>query len=238
MRILVVENDFYLSKVLYKVLKKNGHFVTCVHNGDDGLEFGLTGIYDIILLNDNLPIIDGISVLKKLRKMRNTTPIILLSIQSDTASKVTGLDSGADDYIVKPFSFDELLARIRALGRRRGELTPNNILTYGDIELNIDSLKLSTEFGEVSLTCRECELLDYLIRRKGIISPKEKIIEKLWGYDSSAGSNHVEVYISFLRKKLESIGSNVVIITHRGAGYEISTLDRSHAPKSLLKKSI
>lgn len=238
MRILVVENDIYLSKVLYKVLKKNGYSVNCVHNGDDGLEYGLTGIYDIILLDDTLPIIDGISVLKKLRKMKIATPVILLSIHGDTTSKVAGLDTGADDYLVKPFAFDELLARIRALGRRRGEWTPDNILTYGDIELNVDSLKLSTELGEVSLTCRECELLDYLIRRKGIISPKEKIIEKLWGYDSGASSNHVEVYISFLRKKLESIGSNVVIITHRGAGYELSTIDRKYSPKPLLKKLI
>jgi two-component system response regulator ArlR len=235
MHILVAENDIYLSKVLGKVLKKNGYCVTCVQNGEDALDFGETDIYDIILIDDTLPIIDGISVLKKLRKRKVSTPVILLSIHSDTASKVIGLDSGADDYLVKPFSLDELLARIRALGRRRGDLTADNVLTYGDIELNIDSLKLSTELGEVSLTCRECELLDYLIRRKGIISPKEKIIEKLWGYDSSASSNHVEVYISFLRKKLEAIGSNVVIITHRGAGYELNTIDRGYAAKPYIK---
>lgn len=238
MHILVIENDIYLSKVLSKFLKNNNYSVTCVHDGDDGLDFGETGIYDIILLDDSLPIIDGITVLKKLRKRKIATPIILLSIRDDIASKVAGLDSGADDYLVKPFSFDELLARIRALGRRRGEFTLDNILTYGDIELNIDSLKLSTELGEVSLTCRECELLDFLIRRKGIISPKERIIEKLWGFDSSASSNHVEVYISFLRKKLEAIGSNVVIITHRGAGYELSTIDRIYTAKTLLKNSI
>lgn len=238
MRLLVVENDIYLSKVLSKILKKNSYSVTCVHTGDDGLDFGQTGIYDVILLDDTLPIMDGITVLQKLRKRKISTPVILLSIRNDTASKVTGLDSGADDYLVKPFSFDELLARIRALGRRRGELLADNVLEYGDIELNIDNLKLSTELGEVSLTCRECELLDFLIRRKGIISTKERIIEKLWGYDSSAGSNHVEVYISFLRKKLESIGSNVIIITHRGAGYEINTSDRRYSTKTLLKNSI
>jgi len=239
MRILVVENDIYLSKVLNKVLKKNGYSVTCVHNGDDGLYFGQTGIYDIILLDDTLPLMDGISVLKELRKSRISSPVILMSIRDDISAKVTGLDSGADDYIVKPFSFDELLARTRALGRRRGEIFADNVLTYGDIELNIDNLKLSTKLAETSLTCRECELLDFLIRRKGIISPKERIIEKLWGYDSSASSNHVEVYISFLRKKLESIGSNVVIITHRGAGYKINTLDsRRYPSKVLLKNSI
>lgn len=238
MHILVAENDIYLSKVLNKILKQNSYTVTCVQNGEDALDFGQTDIYDIILLDDSLPIVDGISVLKKLRKRKVTTPVILLSARGDISSKVAGLDSGADDYLVKPFSFDELLARIRALGRRRGELTADNILTYGDIELNIDSLKLSTELGEVALTCRECELLDYLIRRKGIISPKEKIIEKLWGFDSSASSNHVEVYISFLRKKLEAIGSNVVIITHRGAGYELNTIDRRYTAKALLKNSI
>lgn len=238
MQVLVIENDIYLSKVLSRALKKNNYSVTCVYNGEDGLDFGQTGIYDVILLNDNLPIIDGITVLQKLRKYKISTPIILLSVHSDTASKVTGLDSGADDYVVKPFSFDELLARIRALGRRRGSLVSGNILSYGDIELNVDNLKLSSETGEVSLTCRECELLDFLIQRKGIISPKEKIIEKLWGYDSSASSNHVEVYISFLRKKLESIGSAVIIITHRGAGYEINTINSIYPAKTLLKSSI
>lgn len=238
MRILVVENDIYLSKVLNKTLKRSSYTVTCVHNGDDGLDFGLTGIYDIILLDDKLPKTDGITVLHNLRKRKISTPVILLSGKSETSAKVVGLDSGADDYLVKPFSLDELMARIRALGRRRGELLTDNILSFGDIELNIDNLKLSTELGEVTLTCRECELLDFLIRRKGIISPKERIIEKLWGYDSTAGANHVEVYISFLRKKLEFLESNVIITTHRGAGYEINTSDRNIKAKRLLKSTV
>lgn len=238
MHVLVVaENDIYFSKVLSQVLKKNGYLVTCVHNGNDCLDYAITGIYDIILLDTILPETEGVKVLKKLRKRRITTPVILLSTKSDISAKVSGLDSGADDYLVKPFYFDELLARIRALGRRKGELLPDNTLTYGDLELNTASLKLSTEHAETTLTCRECELLDFLIRRKGIISPKERIIEKLWGFDSSAGDNHVEVYISFLRKKLEFIGSNVVIITHRGAGYEIKALT-SNISNSYIKSMV
>ncbi|WP_010251313.1 response regulator transcription factor [Acetivibrio cellulolyticus] len=238
MRILVVENDIYLSKVLSQILKKNSYTVTCVNNGDDGIDFALTGIYDIILLDVVLPKTDGMTVLQRLRKIRITTPVILLSARSEISAKVAGLDSGADDYLVKPFSLDELLARVRALGRRKGELFSNNILVYGDIELNTASLKLSTEQSEVALTCRECELLEFLIRRKGIISPKERIIEKLWGFDSSAGANHVEVYISFLRKKLEYIGSNVVITTHRGAGYEINTTCKDIQANTLLKSTV
>ncbi len=238
MHVLVVENDIYLSKILCQLLKKNSYTVSCVHNGNDGLDFALTGIYDIIIIDVLLPKIDGITILQKIRKRKISTPVILLSEQDEISAKVAGLDSGADDYLVKPFSFDEFLARIRALGRRKGELFTDNILEFGDIQLNTANLKLSKEHSHVTLTCRECELLEFLMRRKGIISPKERIIEKLWGFDSGAGANHVEVYISFLRKKLECIGSNVVIFTHRGVGYEIITVDKDISEKLLLKSTV
>lgn len=221
MRILVVEDDIHLAETLSQIIKRNNHTITSVYNGEDGLDFALTGIYDVIVMDTTLPGIDGITLLKSIRKRNLSTPVILISSKSEISDKVIGLDSGADDYLTKPFSNEELLARIRALGRRKGGIVINNTLSFGDIELNTSNLTLSTQVSHVTLTRRECELLEFLILRKGIISPKETIIEKLWGFDSKAGANHVEVYISFLRKKLCLIGSRVTIDTIRGAGYEI-----------------
>lgn len=221
MRILVIEENIQLAENLSQVFEKNNYIVTCVYNEEDGLHFALTGIYDIIILDTELSKMDDIILLKTLRKRNLSTPVILISEKNSPSDIVVGLDSGADDYLAKPFSTEVLMARIRAISRRRGDIVMNNILSFGDIELNTSNLMLSTQASEINLTCRECELLEFLILRKGMISPKETIIEKLWGFDSKAGANHVEVYISFLRKKLICIDSKVVINTTRGAGYEL-----------------
>ena len=145
----------------------------------------------------------------------------MLTAKGEVSDRVTGLDSGADDYLPKPFATEELLARIRALSRRKGEIQVSDDLNFGDIKLTPSTLMLTKDFQEIKLTLRECELLEFLILRKGLIASKEMIIDKLWGFDSEAEHNNVEVYISFLRKKLSFLKSNVIIATTRGVGYAL-----------------
>lgn len=221
MRILLVEDELHLAEALTQILKKNNYAVDAVHDGEAGLDYALSDIYDLILLDIMLPKMDGITVLQKVRKEGITTPILLLTAKGEISDKVRGLDSGADDYLPKPFATEELLARIRAMSRRKGEIIVDGTLKFGDIELNTTHLKLSKAAKEVKITLRESELLEFLILRKSLISSKELILEKLWGFDSEAEHNHVEVYISFLRKKLTYLQSNVVINTVRGAGYTL-----------------
>jgi DNA-binding response OmpR family regulator len=221
MRILIVEDELHLAEALVQILRKNNYTVDAVHDGESGLDNALSGIYDLIILDIMLPKMDGISVLKTIRKEGIVTPVILLTAKGEISDKVAGLDSGADDYLPKPFATEELLARIRAMSRRRGEVLPDNTLKFGDIELNPSTLKLSKSSKDVKLILKESQLLELLISRKNATTSKELIIEKLWGFDSDAEYNHVEVYISFLRKKLVFLNSNVVINTVRGVGYTL-----------------
>lgn len=219
MRILIVEDELHLSEALTQILKKQNYSVDAVNDGSSGLDNALSDIYDLILLDIMLPGIDGITLLKTIRKEGISTPVILLTARGEISDKVIGLDSGADDYLAKPFSTEELLARVRAASRRKGEVLPDNILKLGDIELNTATLKLSKNDKEIKLILKESELLSLLILRKNAVTSKELVIEKLWGYDSEAEHNNVEVYISFLRKKLTFLNSSVVINTIRGVGY-------------------
>lgn len=219
MKILMVEDEKYIAEAVEQVLKKNHYSVDLAFDGEYGLYCGLSGIYDIIILDIMLPKMDGIDVLKQLREEDIETPVLLLTAKGQTADKVKGLDSGADDYLAKPFDTDELLARLRALGRRKSELSIEGILKFADIELNPHTLILSSDNKESKLTLKESGLLEILILRKNMITSKEMIIEKLWGYDSDAVDNHVENHISLLRKKLCGISSKTLISTVRGAGY-------------------
>jgi two-component system response regulator ArlR len=219
MKILMVEDQKYMAEAIAAVLKKNNYSVDLAYDGEYGLYCGLSGIYDIIILDIMLPKMDGISILKELRKNNIATPVILLTAKGETDDKVRGLDSGADDYLPKPFKTEELLARLRALGRRKSELYNNSILQYGNIELNPHTLTLTCQDRSFNLTLKECQLLELLIGNKNNIISKDSIIEKLWGFDTEAEDNHVEVYISFLRKKLFHMKSNIYIQTVRGAGY-------------------
>lgn len=223
MRVLMVEDEKYMAEAIEQVLKKNNYSVDLAFDGEYGLDCGLSGIYDIIILDIMLPKIDGIGVLKELRKNGIEIPVILLTAKGETDDKVIGLDSGADDYLAKPFKTEELMARLRALSRRKNELIKDNILQYADIELNPLTLNLNCGSKEFKLTLKECQLLELLIKRKDIIISKDSIIEKLWGYETCAEDNNVEVYISFLRKKLNRIKSQVIIQTVRGAGYVLNT---------------
>ncbi|WP_336763435.1 response regulator transcription factor [Paenibacillus sp. USHLN196] len=219
MRILIAEDEVHLAEAVSQILKKNNYSVDMVHDGRSGLDYAQSGIYDLLLLDIMMPEMDGITVLKKLRSEGNHTPVILLTAKGELSDKVTGLDYGADDYIAKPFATEELLARIRAALRRKGEVVPEDGLKFGDIELNTTQLKLSVQSKEIKLNLKENELLELLIARKQAITSKEQIIEKLWGFDSEVEYNNVEVYISFLRKKLTFLNSAVRINTIRGVGY-------------------
>lgn len=223
MRILMVEDEKYMAEAIVQVLKKNNYSVDLVYNGEDGLDCGLSDIYDIIILDIMLPKLSGINVLKELRKTGIETPVILLTARGETEDKVQGLDGGADDYLAKPFHTDELLARLRALGRRKTELINDGILKYGDIQLNPLTLMLGCGSKGIKLTLKESQILEILIKRNNMVISKEMIIEKLWGFDTDADDNHVEIHVSLLRKKLNRLESEVSIHTIRGAGYVLKT---------------
>ena len=223
MRILIVEDELPLSEALTQILKKNNYTVDAVNDGESGLDNALSDIYDLIVLDIMLPKMDGLTILKNIRKEGISTPVILLTARGEISDKVQGLDSGADDYLAKPFASEELLARIRALSRRKGEVTQDNSLQFGDLQLYPSTLKLVSGSKEIKLILKECELLELLITRKSMATSKELIIEKLWGFDSDVEHNHVEVYISFLRKKLLHLNSKVTINTLRGVGYILNS---------------
>lgn len=220
MRILVVEDEIYLCEALVQILKSQNYTVDFDLDGESGLDDALTGIYDVIVLDIMLPKLNGIELLRTIRNNNIKTPVILLTAKGDIDDKVTGLDSGADDYLAKPFDTKELLARIRALGRRRGEICENNsVITYGDIAVNTTEMKIILGNKELPLTLKEKDLIEYLMVNSEKVISKEKIIEKLWGFNSEAEGNSVEVYISFIRKKLKLLKSSVSVQTVRGAGY-------------------
>lgn len=221
MKLLLVEDEVQLSEALTQILMKNKYSVDAVHDGDDGLNYGLTGLYDVIILDIMLPKLSGLQILKILRKKGISTPIILLTAKDSIEDKVTGLDLGADDYLPKPFSPEELLARLRALTRRKGEIINDNILEFGDIKLNLLNYDLECNNNSITLTLKEFEILNYFMQRPKIIVSKDDLITKLWGFDSDIDHNNIEVYISFLRKKLTHINSNVKISTIRRVGYKL-----------------
>lgn len=225
MKILIVEDEEQLSEALGAILEKNNYFVDRVFDGEDGLDYILSDIYDVIILDIMLPKMSGLEVLKSARKSGIDTPIILLTAKGDVSDKVIGLDSGADDYLPKPFYTEELLARIRALGRRKGEVISDNNLKFGDITLNTATLELSNGDKVIKITAKEFGLLELLINRKNTITNKDDIINKLWGYDSDAEYNNVEVYVSFLRRKLTFLKSQVVIKAIRNIGYILEYTD-------------
>ena len=225
MRILIVEDEEQLSEALGAILEKNNYIVDRVFDGESGLDYILSDIYDGVILDIMLPKLNGIEVLKKARKEGISTPIILLTAKGEVEDRILGLDCGADDYLPKPFYVEELMARIRALTRRKGEVQSDNLLSYGDINLNIGNLELSSKENSIKLTAKESGLLELLINRKDMISNKDDIISKLWGYESEAEHNNVEVYVSFLRRKLSYLKSKVAIKAIRNLGYILEYKD-------------
>lgn len=218
MRVLIVEDEVRLADTLREIMLENKYMVDVVYNGADGLDYALSGIYDVIVLDVMLPKMNGFDVVKAMRKKKDQTPVILLTAKDEVADKITGLDSGADDYLTKPFVPAELLARIRAVSRRQGEVVMD-ALTFLDLSLNLSTYMLECAYKTVHLGLKEFEVLRLLLTNPNMVVPKETIITKVWGNESDAEDNNVEVYISFLRKKINFLGSKVIISTIRKIGY-------------------
>jgi len=218
MKILVVEDEIKLSDIITVLLKQNLNDVDAVYNGVDGENYALAGIYDAIILDIMLPQKDGIEVIRSLRNSGNSTPILLLTAKSEVDDKIEGLDSGADDYLTKPFSSNELLARLRAITRRGSEYLGDS-LHIGNTTLDRNTHIIHGTVGEVTLSTKEYHIMDMLMTNNHQIIPKERFIEKIWGYDSDSDYNNIEVYVSFVRKKLSAIGSDLLIKSVRNIGY-------------------
>ncbi len=218
MRILIVEDEVHLAEALEQIMFEQRYQTDVVYNGADGLDYGLSNQYDTILLDVMLPKLDGFEVVRRLRAAHISTPILMLTARDEVPDKISGLDCGADDYMTKPFDAGELLARIRALTRRQGEVIGNTI-TVGDLTLRLDIRCLICGDDSVRLGFKEFEVLRLLIANFHAVVPKEDIISRVWGLESEAEDNNVEVYISFLRKKLSYLHSQVSIGTVRKVGY-------------------
>ena len=218
MRILIVEDEIRLAETLKQLLEDQRYQADTVYDGADGVDYGLTGQYDLIILDVMLPKVDGFQAAQRLRAAHVSTPILMLTARDEVSDKISGLDCGADDYMTKPFDTGELMARVRALTRRQGEVL-GDVLTAGDLSLDCTSRLLSAGERSVRLGFKEFEVLRLLMVNSGAVVTKETIISKIWGLDSEAEDNNVEVYISFLRKKLAYLNSRASISTVRKVGY-------------------
>lgn len=219
MRVLIVEDEVRLASTLQDLLELNGYTADVCHDGEAGLDNALSAIYDVILLDVMLPKLDGFTVLRRLRAEGNATPVLMLTARSELSDRVEGLDCGADYYLTKPFEPKELLACIRALTRRQPELRNTDVLEYGDLKLIKNSFSLSCGDRSLRLSRKEFDMMELLMLNRELVITKENLLLKIWGYESDAEDNNVEVYVSFLRKKLEHLHSTVKIKTIRMVGY-------------------
>ena len=218
MQILIVEDDVRLAQALAHILAENGYETDVVHDGATGLTYAELGTYDVIILDVMLPKMDGFTVVAELRRKNLSTPVLLLTARDAVPDKITGLDSGADDYMTKPFAPAELLAHLRALTRRQGEVLFEK-LAAGDLVLNLESYDLARGAKSIHLSYKEFSLAKVLMANAGQVVSKDMLIAKVWGVESSAEDNNVEAYVSFLRKKMKFLGSTARIETLRRAGY-------------------
>lgn len=218
MRILIVEDETRLAETLRQLMEDQRYQADMVGDGADGVDYGLTGQYDLIILDVMLPKVDGFEVARRLRSAHISTPILMLTARDDISDKIGGLDCGADDYMTKPFDSGELMARVRALTRRQGEVL-GDVLKVGDLSLECSSRLLRVGERSVRLGFKEFEVMHLLMVNSRAVVSKETLIAKIWGLDSEAEDNNVEVYISFLRKKLAYLGSRIAISTVRKVGY-------------------
>ena len=221
MNILIIEDEYSLADAVAETLKSENYSFCIKTNGEDGEDEALTGTYDLILLDVMLPGKNGFEILKYLRKEKIKTPVIMLTAKSEIDDKLNGLEHGADDYITKPFSMRELVARIKAVLKRTNDIEDANVLAFGDISSDIKNAKLKCNKNELQISGKELELLEQLLLNKNKILSKESLLEKIWGFDSEAEYNSVEVYITFIRRKLKLIESEVNIRAVRGLGYKL-----------------
>ena len=219
---MIAEDEEKLADALVQIFAKNKITADAFGNGIDALDNALTGIYDVIVLDIMMPGMNGIEVLRKIRAEGMDTPVLMFTAKDEISDKVKGLDSGADDYLTKPFATEELLARVRALGRRSSAAIVNSdVITCGDLSLDTAAYELSCGKNSLKLGLKEFSIMELLMKNSGRVLSKETLITKIWGYDSDAEYNNVEVYISFLRKKLDFIKSKAAIKTVRGVGYTL-----------------
>lgn len=220
-RILVVEDDAEIADVLRRSLRNEGYEARIAADGPEAIDTATDFNPDLVILDLGLPGMDGLEVCRRIRE-RGDVPILMLTARSEVEDRVEGLDSGADDYLVKPFERQELLARIRALLRRRPPRGSAS-LTVGDLSLNPDTREVRRGDREIELTNREFELLEYLMRNQRLVISREQLLDEVWGYDPLAATNTIDVFISNLRRKLEAGGESRLLHTKRGAGYTIKT---------------
>ena len=221
MNILIIEDEYSLADAVAETLKSEKFTVCIKTNGEDGEDEALTENYDLILLDVMLPGKNGFDILKYLRQEKIKTPVIMLTAKSEIDDKLNGLEHGADDYITKPFAMRELMARIKAVLKRTNNIEDTNCLEYGDLVLDLKNAKLKCKDNEIQISGKELELLEQLLLNKNQILSKEGLIERIWGYESDAEYNSVEVYITFIRRKLKLIESRVNIKAVRGIGYKL-----------------
>ena len=226
MRILVAEDEKRLSDALCQILKEQKYSVDAVYDGIDALAYAEGGIYDVIVLDVMMPGKTGLEVLSEIRRKKNPVPVLILTALDSLTDKVRGLDAGADDYLTKPFSPEELLARIRVLTRRKGEIV-SDVQSIGDLEFDVSSSALCcTKTGKsIRLNFKETALFRMLSDNAGRVIPKETLVNKVWGYDADLSGNNLEAYVSFLRRKLAFIGSGCAIVSRKKMGYRLDPSD-------------
>lgn len=223
MRILIVEDEFKIADVIASRLRKENYIVDVFDNGEAGLDNALTNIYDLIILDVMLPKVDGFKILEEIRREKINAKVIMLTAKSMIEDKLMGGNSGANDYLTKPFHIDELVARVNAQLRMDNVQVQKYYVEVGDLRLNIKNTTLicTTTNESIEVVCKEFMLLEYLMKNKNQVLQKEQLYEKIWGLDNESESNNLEAYLSFIRKKIKIIGSNVQIKAIRGLGYKL-----------------
>ena len=221
MNILIIEDEYSLADAVAETLKKEKFNVCIKTNGEEGEDEALTDNYDLILLDVMLPLKNGFDILRYLRQEKIKTPIIMLTAKSEIDDKLNGLEHGADDYITKPFSMRELMARVKAVLKRTNNIEDTECLEYGDLKLDIKNAKLKCKDNEIQISGKEFELLEQLLLNQNQVLSKEGLIERIWGFENESEYNNVEVYITFIRRKLKLIESKVNIKAVRGIGYRL-----------------
>ena len=218
MRILIAEDEKDLNRIIAGRLKEEHYSVDSCMDGGEVLEYLQSAEYDAVVLDIMMPVEDGLSVLKKMRGRNDSTPVILLTAKDSIEDRVKGLDAGANDYLVKPFAFEELLARIRVLLRKPAD-TPKTCYTVGDLEVHMDTQQVRRGGREIKLSGKEFALLRYMVQNEGIVLSRDKLEQHLWNFDYAGGSNVIDVYIRYLRRKIDEGHEKKLIHTVRGSGY-------------------
>lgn len=220
MRILLAEDEKELSRALEVIIKHNKYAIDIVDNGQDALDYIMSGIYDVVILDLMLPLMDGITVLRAIRSKGNMVPVLIITAKSEVDDRVLGLDAGADDYLTKPFDAKELLARVRALSRRKGNIAPV-VSSVGNLTLNYETYELSTPKGSLKLANKEFQVMEVFMNNPRVVISFERFLEKIWGFESDKEPNVVWVYVSYLRRKLVKLGADVEIRASRNVGYAL-----------------